>query len=270
MSKHGRSSKKASFAAGVVATAVTVVVGAGVFGGHSGADDSPAVTVPIQLGQAPEQVPAVEVPHTETRLTTDGDDTYTQVKLPEGTAVVAAASNVGTNARYLYSSPTAPTSVDQISCATWDGHVDQWVQPGIMARHSVEADRTRAVTVTNNIWGDARGLWNVHVWDTSITGDLPGTGVGTIVLPVMGTDAMSRPAPPWSMCVRVQGTALDFKVWPAAETEPSWEDTHYVGSLDLPEDGVFAGKPGFYLGHLAPGVTSVFTGQRHEVLNDIS
>lgn len=272
MSKRARSSKKATFAASVVAAAVSAVVVPGLIGDGNHADGSPGngpdPTAQVAFDQTDiNQMPVIDMTLDETLLTPDDDDTYTWEQIPGGHTVSAAPGNAGANSRYVYSTIHTPDVVNQMSCVTWDGIVDPYIQPGIAARHSIEADRTRAISVTNNVWGGARALWNVHLWDSAITDGLPAEAIGTVIVPVMGLEIEDLPAPPWSMCVRVQDTTLDFKVWPAASPEPEWDDDFHVGSLDLPDHAVFAGKPGFYAGHIAPGTSSIFTNHHFEDLD---
>ncbi len=64
---------------------------------------------------------------------------------------------------------------------------------------------------------------------------------------------------PWRMCARVRDSTLDWKVWPAARSEPAWGDAIFGTTITLPAEWVYAGRPGFYVGHLDTGDDAEFT-----------
>jgi hypothetical protein len=64
---------------------------------------------------------------------------------------------------------------------------------------------------------------------------------------------------PWTLCARVVGSKLDFKVWPSRHREPAWGDATYSRTITLPPDAPTTGTPGFFIGHLEPGGYADFT-----------
>jgi hypothetical protein len=122
----------------------------------------------------------------------------------------------------------------------------------VAARILIQGDRTRAVTVTKNVWQWLTGIYNVHLWDTSnpepylfVAGfDMSGA---------IGVGDTTSPATARRLCVRVRGRELTFKVWPASAGEPSWSSPVHARSVILPPQGLHSGRPGWYQGHLGPG-----------------
>lgn len=55
--------------------------------------------------------------------------------------------------------------------------------------------------------------------------------------------------------VRVKG-------WRGDESEPTWQDPSHTGSVTLPSSWVYAGKAGWYAGHIPPGGTIGMGGLR--------
>lgn len=106
-------------------------------------------------------------------LTRDGADVTTIVEGAHGRIeATAPAGNVGGNSRTLFGRVDAPRSVNQYSCATVT-HSGRIVQEGVALRMRSDGDRHRGITVMKNIWGGAFWVYNVHLWDTNIGGELP-------------------------------------------------------------------------------------------------
>lgn len=106
-------------------------------------------------------------------LTRDGADVTTIVEGAHGRIeATAPAGNVGGNSRTLFGCVDAPRSVNQYSCATVT-HSGRIVQEGVALRMRSDGDRHRGITVMKNIWGGAFWVYNVHLWDTNIGGELP-------------------------------------------------------------------------------------------------
>lgn len=194
-------------------------------------------------------------------ITPDGDDFYVVDQAPEGAAeraVAAPGSNRSGNLRVVAVGDDVEASVDQESCITWLGPRHDRAQPGLALRVANSAGRTRAITVSNNIWLQDRSTFNVHLADTA-TGDVLAermVAVGTIQVPTgLGDDLFTVKALPWRMCARAIGTTIEVKAWSADEqaVEPAWGELGFTGSVEVPSDWVHAGRPGFYMAHLAPG-----------------
>lgn len=182
-------------------------------------------------------------------LTRDGKDLYHLKPTSTGVFVTAPITNTGTNSRMIVAERSAPTSMDQESCATWYGPTSAVAQPGIALRYSNDNGRVRAVTVSNNVWGGARGMWNVHEWDTALPeGQLPASSPGSITI----GDAATPPSLPWRMCARVEARELAFKMWGGDQAEPSWDDPASTGTVTLTAASDHPGQPGIYMGHLSP------------------
>ena len=99
-------------------------------------------------------------------LTSETTDT-TKLSAIEGDVVASAPrTNVGSNTRSAFYASTSPVTVDEGACATVT-HSGLPVQEGIALRVTNEHGRTRAITVTKNVWADVSWYYNVHVWDTA-------------------------------------------------------------------------------------------------------
>lgn len=185
----------------------------------------------------------------------------------DGTAseVVAAKSNVGGNTRLLWANLADPVANDLRVCATWERFTGL-AQPGLGLRVRRDGNRTRAITVTDNIFWGARFGFNVHVWDTGqaswVPGRLPVVPVGGADLSATFGSAGSLIDLPWRVCARVKGRTLDIKVWPLADAEPEWGDVRYGRRFRLPMSAVYPGRAGWYAGHLRPGDDIVLSDQQ--------
>ena len=192
-------------------------------------------------------------------LTADGNDAYVITDRGSGFDVAAPSSNQGGNLRRAVVKADAPSSVDQTSCVTWTGAAGQSIQPGLSLRTRITSERTRAVTVTDNIVYGVRSAFNVHGFDSAAS--QPYVKYGSVSLPdSLGADP-AHPAPlPWRMCARADGTRIDVKVWSTVTqpTEPAWGDTRFSGSVTVPQEWTAAGQPGVYVGHLEPGESTSY------------
>src|SRR5690606_24005126 len=87
--------------------------------------------------------------------TSHPDDRY-DIDLDENTGLIttsAPATNGGGNLRMAFWRKADAASVDQQSCATWvDRDPTTIQQQGAALRIRREGDRTRAITVTQNVW----------------------------------------------------------------------------------------------------------------------
>jgi hypothetical protein len=190
-------------------------------------------------------------------LTPDGPDRYRFVTAPANTAA-ASIDRSGGNLRQLFWPADNPTVPDSESCAVWGAETGANVQQGAALRIVQNGSRVRAITVTKNIFFGATWIFNFHVWDTHADPVFTPIGAtnlyGTLVKAGVVTPL------PWNFCACVIGSKVEFKVWPVAEPlEPAWGDRTHGGSVNLPAGWSAPGKAGWYVGHIQPGNTAVFT-----------
>lgn len=191
-------------------------------------------------------------------LTRDGADVTTITESSHGRIdATAPATNVGGNSRTLFGRTDAPISTNQYSCATV-AHSGGIVQEGVAVRMRADGDRHRGITVMKNIFGGVNSVYNVHLWDTTIGGDLPARHIAGFAMEDSVGHGNSDSVPR-RLCAKVEGQTLTFKVWPAGNPEPEWNDPTASRSLVLPSDWVFDGQPGLYIGHLEANDWAVFT-----------
>ncbi len=182
----------------------------------------------------------------------------------DGVSTWARANATGTDARVVWADTGLPAMVDQQVCATWQSFGRGVAQPGVALRIRSDGGRVRAITVTNNVVFGLRYGFNVHVWDTAVhtpSGDAVVHQIGGLNL----RDAFypnNRYAPlPWRMCARIRGQRLDVKVWPTRDGLASWGDHRYSATFTVPANFVYAGRPGWYAGHLHHGDAIAQTNQ---------
>ncbi len=204
------------------------------------------ITIPLPSGSA--------APIRTYLLTGEAYDHYLLDTDGESSSVVAAATNVGGNTRLIWANLDAPVQVDGQVCADWDGF-SGLAQPGLALRVRRDGTRTRAITVTDNIFWGARFGFNVHLWDTGspIPGALPVQVVGGADLSATFGPAGALQPLPWRVCARVKGRIMDIKAWPLRIAEPLWGDVRYGRRFQLPVAAVYEGRAGWYAGHLRPG-----------------
>lgn len=192
-------------------------------------------------------------------ISSDRADRYNVSSTEQGFNVSAPRSNTDANLRVVVVADGAPISVDQEACITWKGAVDRIAQPGIALRVRTSSSRTRAITVTDNIFYGARWAFNFHVADSTPAsleemhpiGSFMPSGFGT----GFATGFGSVPPLPWRLCARVVGRRFEAKVWAtqSRQGEPAYGDPAFSGSVELPVELVYSGRPGTYVGHLSPG-----------------
>lgn len=194
-------------------------------------------------------------------ITTDGYDDYgitlADPADPAGPTVSAApTTNEGGNTRVVFWPAEGPTIADQQSCVAWE-EPDPHSQQGIALRTQSEAGDTRAITVTKNIWYYASWVFNVHVMDSANSEEFVQI-LGTNLEDVLVRDDGTLAPLPWHLCARVVGDQVSFKVWPADEPEPEWMDGVHGAGVLLPDGWHEPGVPGWYVGHLNPGVSTTY------------
>lgn len=188
-------------------------------------------------------------------LTPDGTDTFTVQAFKNGRLFMAAPStNKGINLREVFWASGAQDYVDSQTCATWNGESTNMLQEGLALRISQSDGRTRAVTMTKNTIFNIHWVFNILTWDTSDSSQ-PYKGIAQFDMSnIIFNEIHAYEYMPWRTCIRAVGNKLDFKIWfPSKMSEPSWIDTNYVRSVTLPADYVYAGKNGWYIGHIPAG-----------------
>jgi hypothetical protein len=189
-------------------------------------------------------------------LSPDGPNDYQFVSAPANTAV-ASLDNAGGNLRQIFWPADNPVVPDSESCAVWGAQTGTLVQQGAALRITQNGSQVRAVTVTKNIWLGATWIFNFHVWDS--TQSPPFTQIGQTDLSATLVHAGITTPLPWHFCARVIGDQLEFRVWTAADLEPAWGDPTHGGSATVPAGWLNPGRAGWFVGHLQPGNTAVFT-----------
>ena len=195
-------------------------------------------------------------------LTADGP-TYHYRYDGDRLAVRAGPGTRDSNRRELAVPVRAPRTRDQTTCATWARESSWRTQPGLAVRVVDRGGRVRAVTLTKNVFGGTQSVMNVLTWDTARRGD-PWRAVGQFDLaPVLLTDHRRVLPLPWRACLRVHGRRVAFRVWPVGRVAPpAWGDHRYVRRARLPRSFVYAGRPGWYVGHVPGGGSAVYRGLR--------
>ncbi|HEY3723329.1 MAG TPA: hypothetical protein VGN59_08200 [Acidimicrobiia bacterium] len=190
-------------------------------------------------------------------LTPDGPNNYRFVSVPANMAV-ASIDSAGGNLRQLFWPADNPLVPDSESCAIWGAESGPLVQQGAALRITQSGSRIRAISVTKNVFYGATWIFNFHLWDTALSPAFTLIGA-TNLQSTLVHNGVVTPLP-WSFCARVIGSKLEFKVWPVAEPlEPAWGDPTHGGSVTLPAGWSAPGKAGWYIGHIQPNTTAVFT-----------
>ena len=184
-------------------------------------------------------------------LTPEGNDQYFIDRHGTGATVTAPVSNTGENTRTVFYPRQGPNTSEAVSCATWVFESTLQAQEGVALRVTKDdLARVRAITVTKNIVFGATWVFNVHLWDTSAP--VPLTQIGGVDLSAALNPYGTWPLP-WRMCARAIGSVVELKVWRTAEREPAWGDRQHGGAVLVDSSWVYAGRAGWYIGHLPPG-----------------
>lgn len=150
--------------------------------------------------------------------------------------------------------PTSPQPAEDLeSCATWTDARGPWAQQGIALRIRTDGERFRTIVVAKNVLFGAEWQFNVDTWDTERWPNLRHHGV-VILRNTFSFAEVPRPLP-WRVCARVRGEVVEVKGWRPEEPEPAWGDPEHSGAVRLGPNWVFAGRAGWYVGHIAPGGT---------------
>jgi hypothetical protein len=189
-------------------------------------------------------------------LTADGADRYTFVEAPANMVSAGLQSEHG-NLRQAFWPSSNPNVYDSQSCAIWAAQTGQLDQQGALLRITQSNGRTRAISVTKNVFYNATWIFNFHVWDTSWSTPYQQFG-STNLQSLLYRNGVVTPLP-WHFCARVIDNTVEFKVWTATELEPAWGDPSHGGRATLPSGWYFPGKAGWFVGHLGTADTTVFT-----------
>ena len=196
-------------------------------------------------------------------LTPDGTDGYAFDAEGDSVTVSTNAANTSSNLRTVFWASDAVAQRDATTCSTWSAESSDHLQQGVALRISSRpGGGWRAITVTKNVFPYGSWVLNVHVWDTGRAPMTPlvSADLGS-VLSIPGNPPQPKPLP-WRVCARTAGRTLSFKAWAVAEPEPEWGDRRYGRSVRLPANAPGSGYPGWYAGHLSPGMTAVYSGLR--------
>ena len=162
----------------------------------------------------------------------------------DGSVTVSANSMAGGNNRELFFAAKSPDEANPTVCATFSGG-QGLDQPGIAMR--ISNDAQDAITVTENVFGDAENVFNIGVWS-------PGGVVSTISQTKIPTLAVFPGTYPLNMCARITGGTVQFVVWTTG-AQPTWGEWPWGGQAQLPSTAPQDGLEGFYVGHLVPSTT---------------
>jgi hypothetical protein len=187
----------------------------------------------------------------------DGSDVYALKTGPGAVRIDAPRSNHGTpqgsDTRTVIWPPGTKAVTDQQSCASWTDSRGGWVQQGIALRVRIDGNRFRTIVVAKNTVYGASWQLNVYTWDSARTPYFQTHGAVALRAPFAQGD-VPRPLP-WKVCARVEGRIVTVKGWRSDEPEPGWSNPTHTGHVTLPATWVYAGKAGWYAGHIPPGGT---------------
>jgi len=187
--------------------------------------------------------------------TGDGPQSYEFNEGPDGRSVsVHAPDGTGRNLRMVWRASNVARTLNHQACDTWGTTNGPIAQQGVALRIAEAGGScVRALCVMKNIWNGGNWIFNAIGFSNGSFEVL-----GTVDLAEAFDPGGIIPSLPWRMCARVQGTSLQWKVWPTARAQPMWEDPKFGTTITLPSVWVYPGRPGFYLGHLEMGDDAAF------------
>ncbi len=232
---------------------VVVLVAAACSGGGHAASPTSARSGTTTADRPVPEAPAGIGPLDQVVLTPDGFDTYGAMAGGRSMGVATGVANTDGNLRTIYVPRLSAETADQQVCATWTAQRGEVVQEGVALRVRPDAGAPgQALTVTKSVWGGVPWYINVHLW----TGGSQTWHLELIqqfdVQPALERAGGIAPLP-WRLCARAEGSVVSVKVWPADESEPSWDDPTYTYRTLVPPSTDQPGKVGWYVGHLRPG-----------------
>lgn len=187
----------------------------------------------------------------------DGADRYTLKLGPGAVRISAPSTNTstpqGSTTRTVIWPPSTTAVTDQQSCASWTDSRGASTQQGIALRVRIDGNRFRSIVVAKNIVYGANWQLNVYTWDSGRNPYFQTHGAVSLRTPFASGNTPR--ALPWKVCARVEGTVVRVKGWRSDESEPGWTNPSHTGSVTLPQSWVYAGKAGWYAGHIQPGGT---------------
>jgi hypothetical protein len=190
-------------------------------------------------------------------LTSGDTDTYRLDATANGVSMGARSTNRDAATRVAFVPTATALATDEQSCATWSSATGDFHQEGATLRELDQPGRTRAITVTKNVYAGIYSTFNVHVWDSA------SPDIATLIASFDLHAAFSRNGQlepfPWRLCARAVGDVVAFEAWPLDQPEPAWGDPTHGGAVELPPGWVYPGRAGWYAGHLVPGANVVYT-----------
>lgn len=195
-------------------------------------------------------------------LTPDGNDKYTIKNYNGNMFMEAPTTNTGGNLRQVIWPRNMKDYKNSQSCATWVGSTHDRTQQGIALRIRKDDDRVRAITVTKNVIYGVYWVFNIHTWDSA--SDKPFTQIGQFNMSeVMLNEVGKMEYMPWRVCARAVGDTFSFKIsFPMQAGSTSWSDDKYTKSVQIPEDYIYAGQSGWYVGHVPAGGSTEYNSLR--------
>lgn len=204
----------------------------------------------------PAMFSSVPASHATAMLTRDRTDSYSLTGTNTRMVARAPKTNFASNSRTLFWDRGSVASTNQESCETFSD-TNPIIQEGVATRIVQNGSRTRAITVTKNVFFGANWIFNVHVWDTA-NQPTPFTALAGFDMADVFRPGGTQLPYPWSLCMKVVGSTASFVAWPANLPKPSYNDPTYSRAVNLPAGWSYVGTPGWYIGHLPPGGNAIF------------
>lgn len=191
-------------------------------------------------------------PFTGKVLTSQFHDSYRLSSSSGGITATAPQSNRGGNLREVFWPRQSKLVTDSRVCATWTKETSRLEQEGVAFRVVTVPRRTRAITVTKNVFFGVTWVFNVLIWDTASS--QPYRGIAQFDMEhILVRHGSVRPFP-WRVCSQVVGRTLKFKLWfPNREGEPAWDDPKHARKTTVPAGYRAPGRSGWYVAHIRPG-----------------
>jgi hypothetical protein len=171
------------------------------------------------------------------------------------TVIVTASKHSGSDEREFFWDRKSPVEADSTVCATFasGGGLDQ---QGVVLRLTDAAGVITGITVTRNVFAYDFQTFNFHIWDTATSP--PYTQFGSVTISALPYAPATYPL---NLCARTVSAAdeVELVVWTAGMTQPAWGDPTWGGGATIPAGAPAAGRGGFFVGHVRPGMPTTFT-----------